>query len=59
VIQAKEVPAMANGHDYIEATRLTGIKSGDTVSRLVERYNQEGLQAIQLKHGRGSALLKF
>jgi len=56
VIRAKEVLAVANGHDYTEAARLAGIKSGDTVSRLVERFNQEGLQAIQPKHGGGSAI---
>lgn len=56
VIRAKEILAVAAGHDYSEAARLAGIKSGDTVSRLVERFNQEGLQAIQPRHGGGPAV---
>src|SRR3972149_9448847 len=56
VIRAKETLAVAGGHDYTEAARLAGIKSGDTVSRLVERFNQEGLQAIQPRHGGGSVV---
>ena len=56
VIRAKEILAVAAGNNYIEAARLVGIKSGDTVSRLVERFNQEGLQAIQPRHGGGSVV---
>ena len=55
-MRAKEILAMAAGHDYTEAARLAGLKSGDTVSKLVERFNQEGLQAIQRRHGGGSAV---
>lgn len=56
VIRAKEILAVAAGHNYMEAARLAGLKSGDTVSRLVERFNQEGLQAIQPKHGGGAVI---
>jgi transposase len=56
VIRAKEILAVAAGHGYTEAGRLAGLKSGDPVSKLVERFNQEGLQAIQPKHGGGSAI---
>ncbi len=56
VTRAKEILAVAAGHEYTEAARLAGLKSGDTVSKLVERFNQEGLQAIQPKHGGGSAV---
>ncbi len=56
VTRAKEILAVAAGHEYAEAARLAGLKSGDTVSKLVERFNQEGLQAIQPKHGGGSAI---
>jgi len=56
VIRTKEILAVAAGHNYTEAARLAGIKSGDTVSRLVERFNQEGLQAIQPGHGGGPAV---
>lgn len=56
VIRAKEILAVAAGHNYTEAARLAGIKAGDTVSRLVERFNQEGLPAIQPGHGGGPAV---
>ena len=56
VAHAKEILAIAAGNNYIEAAHLAGIKSGDTVSRLVERFNQEGMQAIQPRHGGGPAI---
>jgi transposase len=56
VIRAKEILAVAAGHNYTEAARLAGIQSGDTVARLVERFNQEGLQTIQPRHGGGPAV---
>jgi transposase len=56
VIRAKGILAVAAGHNYTEAAHLAGIKSGDTVSRLVERFNQEGVQALQPKHGGGPSV---
>lgn len=53
VSRAKEILAVANGMSYQEAARLAGMKSGDAVSHLVERFNREGLAAIQAKHGGG------
>lgn len=53
VSRAKEILAVANGTSYQGAARLAGKKSGDAVSHLVERFNQEGLGAIQTKHGGG------
>jgi len=58
VIRAKEILAVAAGHNYTEAAHLVGIQSGDTVSRLVERFNKEGLQAIQPRHG-GGPVVKY
>lgn len=58
VMRAKEILAVAAGHNYTEAARLAGIQSGDTVSRLVERFNQEGLQALQPGHG-GGPVVKY
>jgi len=55
VIRAKEILAVAAGHNYTEAARLAGMKSGDTVAKLVERFNKEGLQAMQPGHGGGPA----
>jgi len=56
VARAKEILAVAAGNNYVEAAHQAGIKSGDTVSRLVERFNQEGMQAIQPRHGGGPAI---
>jgi len=53
VAHAKEILAVADGHSYTEAVRMAGRKSGDTVSHLVERFNREGLEAIQPRHGGG------
>jgi transposase len=53
VAHAKEILAVAAGYSYTEAAHMAGKKSGDAVSQLVERFNQEGLPAIQPKHGGG------
>lgn len=58
VIRAKEILAVASGHNYKESAILAGIKTGDSVARLVERFNQEGLQAIQPRHG-GGPVVKY
>lgn len=56
VTRAKEMLAVAAGNNYTETALLAGIKSGDTVSRLVEGFNREGMQAIQPRHGGGSEI---
>lgn len=53
VAHAKEILAVANGYSYTEAAQMAGRKSGDPVSQLVERFNHEGLGAIQPRHGGG------
>jgi transposase len=53
VIRAKQLLAVAQGHDYTEAARLSGRKSGDAVAKLVKRFNEEGLRALQARHGGG------
>ena len=50
---AKEILAVAAGASYSQAAEQAGMKSGDAVSHLVKRFNQEGLLAIQPKHGGG------
>ena len=47
VMRAKEILAVAAGSTYTLAARKAGRKSGDAVSQLVGRFNQEGIQAIQ------------
>lgn len=53
VARAKQVLHVANGYSYQEAAVLAGRKSGDAVSHVVKRFNQEGLHAIHPRHGGG------
>jgi len=53
VARAKQILSVTNGCDYQEAALLSGRKSGDAVSNLVKRFNQEGLNAIHPRHGGG------
>jgi transposase len=53
VVRAKEILAVAGGSSYTEAAQQAGRKCGDPVSKLVERFNQEGLAAIHTQHGGG------
>ena len=57
VIRAKQLLAVADGYAYAEAARFSGRKNnGDAVSKLVSRFNQEGLKAIEPGHGGGSVV---
>jgi transposase len=47
VTRAKEIQAVAAGSTYTEAAQKAGRKSGDAVSQLAGRFNQEGMLAIQ------------
>jgi hypothetical protein len=58
VIRAKQILAVADGHSYTEAARFSGRKNGDAVSRLVSRFNQEGLKGIEPGH-RGGAVVQY
>ncbi len=53
VARAKEILAVADGHNYTKAAQMAGRKSGDAVSHLVEQFNQEGMVAIQPRHSGG------
>ena len=53
VIRAKILLNVAAGMSYQEAARSAGRKSGDAVSALVSRFNQEGLDALVARHGGG------
>jgi transposase len=53
VTRARLLLAVADGADYQEAATAVGRKSGDAVSTLVARFNQEGLDALQPRHGGG------
>lgn len=56
VIRAKQILAVAEGQSYTEAAVSSGRKNGDAVSRLVSRFNEEGLEALVPRHGGGFAL---
>lgn len=56
VIHANEVLAVADGHSFTEAARLTGRKSGDAVAHLIAHFNVEGLSALETRHGGGPPL---
>ena len=53
VVRAKQILAVAARHSYTEAAKLSGRRSGDAVAQLVERFNREGVQAIELRAGGG------
>ncbi len=54
VARAKALLAVSEGRTYTEAARLAGRKSGDAVSQLVSRFNEEGLAALEPGHGGGA-----
>lgn len=53
VARAKALLAVAEGSSYIQAAQSAGRKSGDAVSRLVGRFNQEGVPSVIPLHGGG------
>lgn len=53
VMRAKILLSVAAGLTYQEAARSAGRKSGDAVSALVSRFNQEGLDALVARRGGG------
>jgi transposase len=53
VKRARAILAVGAGQSYTQAAREAGFKSGDSVSQLVERFNQHGLAALLIAPGRG------
>ncbi len=53
VARAKALLAVADEKSYPAAARAAGRKSNDAVSQLVARFNQEGLAAVEPRHGGG------
>jgi transposase len=53
VARAKALLAVADGHSYTAAAKTAGRRSGEAVSHLVSRFNQEGLAALEPGHGGG------
>ena len=54
VTRAKLLLAVAEGLSYTAAAGGVGRRSNDAVSSLVARFNQEGLTALQPRHGGGA-----
>lgn len=53
VARAKALLAVGDGESYVEAAKAAGRRSGEAVSRLVSRFNREGVAAIEPRHGGG------
>jgi transposase len=53
VARAKALLAVADGQSYTDAAKAAGRRSGEAVSRLVSRFNREGLAALEPRHGGG------
>jgi transposase len=53
VARAKALLAVADGKTYAQAAQAAGRRSRDAISQLVSRFNQEGLAAIEPRHGGG------
>jgi hypothetical protein len=55
VERAKALLAVADGQSYTAAATAAGRRSGDAVAQLVARFNQDGLAALEPRHGGGQA----
>jgi transposase len=53
--RAQELLAIAEGSDFTQAASLAHRRSRQAVSRLVSRFNREGMQAVYGHHGGGPA----
>src|SRR5258708_22290753 len=53
VARATMLLAVARGDDYQAAAHTAGRRSGDAVSHLVARFNDEGIAALTPRHGGG------
>lgn len=56
VARAKALLAVAAGKTYGAAAQAAGRRSNDAVSQLVARFNQEGLAALEPRHGGGPTI---
>jgi hypothetical protein len=57
VERSKALLAVADGKDYTQAAAIAGRRSGDAVSQLVSRFNQEGLAALVPRYGGGAPVV--
>ena len=57
IIRAKILLAVSVGVSYQEAAWLVGRSSALAVSKLVSRFNKEGIKALCLLHGGGPKVI--
>src|SRR5215217_3936768 len=57
VSRAKALLAVADGESYTDAAKAAGRRSGEAVSRLVSRFNREGIAAVEPRHGGGPPII--
>ncbi|MBI2842550.1 MAG: helix-turn-helix domain containing protein [Armatimonadetes bacterium] len=55
VRRAKALLAVADGKSYVDAASNAGFKANDSVSLLVSKFNECGLDALDSSHGGGPA----
>jgi transposase len=51
--RAKALLAVADGAAFTEAARAAGRRAGDAIAHLVERFNTDGLAALDRRYGGG------
>jgi transposase len=51
--RAKALLAVADGKSYVDAAREVGYKLNDSVSRLVTKFNERGLEVLSRHHAGG------
>ncbi len=54
VSRALALLEVAKGQNYTQAARVAGYRVGDTVGKLVSRFNVEGVAALQPRHAGGN-----
>src|SRR5260221_12694351 len=53
VKRARALLSVRAGQSFTDAAREAGYTSGDSISQLVERFNEQGLEALLIEPGRG------
>lgn len=56
VVRAKGLLEVAQGRSYSAVAKTVGRSCGDVVAAWVARFNQEGLEALEPRHGGGPTL---
>jgi transposase len=59
VARAEALLAVDDGGSYTDAAKAAGRRSGEAVSRLVSRFNREGIAAIEARHGGGPPIVFY